>query len=258
MIAGIVASRGVPAGAGPGSPDPLPTLPGEANIRYWFVAERDAYSDAGVTPAADGELVEQWGNQGLAEDAAQATAGLRPTFKTGGLNGKPYIQGGKGRHFARLLEGSHPGGLTSFNPFTAFAVFDAIPIGSTAMIFGAPAGTKARVYTNNLDPQQYAFFKSQTGANLPNSGGANVIGVRKDSGAAGGFARGTHASAMAGFTQNTNVTSTGATGMDFLRDGTAGYEFDGRLYEVIWYNTALSVANCQIVIDYLKDKYGVA
>ncbi|HNF01768.1 MAG TPA: LamG domain-containing protein, partial [Ferruginibacter sp.] len=67
-------------------------IPAPGNI-LWLKADAGAYSDAGITPAVNGQTVQQWNDQsGNANHAAQATAGLRPVFVTNVLNGQPALR----------------------------------------------------------------------------------------------------------------------------------------------------------------------
>ena len=70
------------------------SMPPRPKLVYHFSADSGVYSDvAGTVPAVNnGDAVALWRNQGNDENAVQNTAARRPTFKTGGLNGKPYLQ----------------------------------------------------------------------------------------------------------------------------------------------------------------------
>jgi hypothetical protein len=58
-----------------------------SNLYLWLKADSSVYKDAGVTPAANGETVQQWNDQsGNGRNVSQATAGNRPTYLSGGFN----------------------------------------------------------------------------------------------------------------------------------------------------------------------------
>jgi len=65
------------------------------NLQLLLRADRGVYTDAGVTPAADGQTVQQWNDfSGAQRNFSQATAGLRPTFRLNptGFNGRSAIE----------------------------------------------------------------------------------------------------------------------------------------------------------------------
>ena len=85
---------------------PVPTLPYPIGTvdqsvppkghLLWHFDAANAYSDTtGLTLCNEGDTVALWKNKGkpgMRENAVQNTAARRPTFHTGGLNGKPYLQ----------------------------------------------------------------------------------------------------------------------------------------------------------------------
>jgi hypothetical protein len=258
--------KGLGGGAPPSGEPALPTYPAASNLRYWFVAENGAYKDTALTQrAAAGDKVCGWQNNGLAEDAKQAAAANAPILRSGGLNGRDYLEcnaGATPTWFDDLLEGNQPSGLTSWNVYSVIVVVDQVPaVAQNHFILGASSvastsSQKAAVWINNA---AFRWFKSQSEIlNMPNPGGANILYGRKDSGAANAFARGSHAVAPATFTQSTNAISTANTGMRFLRHGsTPGAWFQGRLYELLWFNSVLSLADATTIINNLKSKYGI-
>jgi len=70
-------------------------LPG---LVAWYSADFGVYSDAGVTPAVDTNLVQQWNDRsGHNYHLSQATSGSRPVFSALGMNSKyPAIRIGNG------------------------------------------------------------------------------------------------------------------------------------------------------------------
>lgn len=64
-----------------------------ANLALWYQPDANVYSDAGVTPAGDGDGVQQINDQsGSGFNATQATAGNRPILKTGIINGRSVLR----------------------------------------------------------------------------------------------------------------------------------------------------------------------
>jgi hypothetical protein len=63
-----------------------------AALKGWYVADTDVFSDAGTTPATDGQTVQQWNDQsGNGDHISQATGGDRPAFRATGINHLPGV-----------------------------------------------------------------------------------------------------------------------------------------------------------------------
>lgn len=135
------------AGAMPAQPEPY--FPWTANLRYRFSAGEGVHKDDAATPAADGDGdgVARWINLGSAEDALQPVTARRPIYRTGGLAGRPYLA--CDRTLARYFEDlafSQPSGVTSLDPFTVFAVTDAVAdLHQFLALLGSPATNGGKV-----------------------------------------------------------------------------------------------------------------
>lgn len=90
--------------------------PDVKNKLYHFDASRDVFKDTEETPAENNDTVRVWGNQGLNEDAQQSSESIRPLYKTGGLNGKPYVQGDGARYFEDIAF-TQPAGVFTLDPW---------------------------------------------------------------------------------------------------------------------------------------------
>lgn len=66
----------------------------DSGIYSWWKADGGTvYSDAGTTPANNGDPVQQWNDsQATANNLAQGTLGLRPIYNTAQVNGKPAVR----------------------------------------------------------------------------------------------------------------------------------------------------------------------
>ncbi len=256
-------------GVGPG-PDPLPELPAAANLRYWFAADYDAYSDdVAATACTPGDGVYNWLNQGAASDwAVQASEAARPIFRTGGHNGMPYLECDQsvGQYFADLAEGSQPDGITNFNRFTAFAVvslpdpanFGGTIIGTTNT--GDGDGREKNLFELTTDSGgSVVWVKSNNIVALPDQsdGGLNVIGVQWYKITT--FAYGLNGTNRTAVIQSTNADSSAIAGMAFLRRRSNGENsLNADLYEFLYYDIALDSADFNTVMNYLRAKYGLA
>ena len=81
---GTTTQRNTPLGVSSINSLQATTGPGgvTANLRFWIKAGADAYADAGVTLATDGQTIQQWNNlaDGGIYNVTQASAGARPTY----------------------------------------------------------------------------------------------------------------------------------------------------------------------------------
>ncbi|MBE7169887.1 MAG: T9SS type A sorting domain-containing protein [Williamsia sp.] len=80
---------GMYAQNGPGG---IGTTDGTSHLKLWLRADKGVYTDAGTTPATNGQAVQQWNDQsGNGLHATQATLNGRPLFTTTGFNGFPAL-----------------------------------------------------------------------------------------------------------------------------------------------------------------------
>jgi hypothetical protein len=67
-----------------------------ANLQRWYKADVGVYTDAGITPAQDGQLVQQWNDmsgRSAPNNATQLDVGSKPTLiRNFVLNGKPVLR----------------------------------------------------------------------------------------------------------------------------------------------------------------------
>lgn len=262
------------AGAGsaaPGSPDPDAAFAWTGGLLYHFRTTSAVFSDtAGTTPAQDNDAVALWGNQGSAEDAVQSSAANRPLFRTGGLNGHPWLDCTQAaQQFFEDLAFSQPSGFTAIDPFTVFAVTDQVDLNVFPAVTGSPAsvGGKVALYFRAEAAKQIHFFKAALRS-------GNVVNPQIIMGAAGRSADGGTSNEYARFwvrqngtdifnqsTQTTNAVSTAIASTQFLRctgiAETGGY-FQGRLYEFLLYQGTLDDATTFAIEAFLAEKYAIA
>lgn len=252
-------------------PPPLPSLPSLANLKYWFAGDHDAYTDvAGTTPAANNDTVGCWGNLGTEEDAVQNTGGARPVFKTGGINGLPFLQCSGSEWFEPLLELDQPSGITAFTPFTLWIVCDNVDVTSPSSVFAGGSLTRGgkgafRFFSNSGVDSYQCHHQNEIRA-IADSGGAralslpNIISAGKRSTNLDAYHRKLNDLAVVEDTRGVNISPTTAvTSMHFLRGtGTDTGPFVGDVYEVLyWHGVHLSSANMAIVYAYLNGKYDI-
>lgn len=235
-------------------------------LKYWFAADKYVYADLEKTTlATDGQGVAVWGNLGSEEDATQSNASNRPIFKTGGLNGKPYIQcTHEDKQFFADLQGlTQPAGVAVGNPVTVVVVTDAI---SDLSVFPAILGSsdtnggKAALYFRSPENAQIHYFKdSFRFGNVANPQilfVANRGQVFPDVAYNRLYYRQNGVSGTINISQNAPNAELSA--YQFLRSTgltTEGY-FDGHLYEILIYDGVVDPPMWGIIERYLMNKYG--
>lgn len=230
-----------PAPGPPSVSDPS-GIPG---LIFWFDAGQGVFSDAGLTPAVDTDLVHQWHDRsGLAHHLTQATSSKRPTWSAAVLNGEPAVSwDGVDDRLAVTFATTVP------QPTTIFAVVNYTAGGEGAYLDGAATAS-------HLMRRQSANAAIYAGADLSDGplpintpcivqaifdGAASKIRVN------GGAA---------------TIGNAGSAGLNGLTLGNWGavdvQPFLGYLPELCGYSAALDNAQSDHVGNYLATKYGLA
>jgi hypothetical protein len=256
--------------SGAGAAPPEPPFIWTTGLLFRFSASAEVYADTdGTTPADAGDPVARWGNLGSPADAVQNTAARRPIFRTGGLAGRPYLEcvHASQQHFGDLPF-AQPFGTTAINPYTVFAVTDAVIPDDFPSILGSTVtnGGKVGLYFRPPAGEQIHFIKPS--ARVGNVANPQMIMVAIGRNAAGLT---TSAYARVWIRQNrvglfevdadavTFNPSTAVSATQFLRSSaisTGGF-FDGHLYEFLLYNGVLDNATTFAIEDWLMARYGL-
>lgn len=70
-----------------------------AGLKLWFHPNSGIYKDAGITPAADGDSIQQWNDaSGGGYNATENTASRRPVYRAGAINGFAAVDTGVTAH----------------------------------------------------------------------------------------------------------------------------------------------------------------
>lgn len=210
------------------------TPPDIAGLVAWYDA-------SAITGLSDGDPVASWADEsGNGQTATQADATKQPVYKTGIVNGLPVLRfDGSNDHLVS--------GLVRTQPYTAIAVVKATTGGNEYYLDGASqnqgiataTGSGILIYaggvltglTVNMAVPQVVSTVFNGASSLMSSGGSTVTG---DAG-----------------TGNTTGTTIGS-------DGAGTNCLNGDIAEMIFYDTALSTPNRQLVEGYLGAKYGIA
>jgi hypothetical protein len=240
------------------------------NLLYRFDASAGVFSDDAGTPAVNNDTVQVWENLGSAEDAVQNTSARRPTYKTGGINGRPYLDcNNTTQQFFQDLAFSQPSGLTTLSPFTVFVVTDAVGnLSQTPAILGSTVSTggKVRFYFGATSGQQVTWIKEQIKVgNVANpqvmmgTNGRNAEGTTSATGSRL-WLRQNRSGLWEEVSQASNLSSTAISTTQFLRNTglTSGGYFHGHLYEFLLYAGTLDNATTFAIEDFLSARYGIA
>lgn len=261
------------AGAAP-APDVDASFTWTTNLLFRFAANKNVWSDlAKTTLAANGAPVAAWSNLGSGAAAQQTTLANRPTFRTGGLNGRPYLEcvAATGQFFEDI-DFTQPSGFTSFRYFTVFAVTDQVAgLTSFPALIGSnitTTGGKVAVYfRDTLDAQIHAFKSAIRVGNVSNPQLLMATVGRSALGATSNpysrfWLRQNKINIFSAETQSTNASSSAVATTQFLRcTGLGGAplgNFNGRLYEFLLYEGTLSDATTFAIENFLASKYGLA
>lgn len=265
LFTSLHASTTMPAPPAP----PEPPFVWTTNLLYRLSSSDGVQSDDVGTPVTDGDPVARWTNLGSAEDVIQSTPARRPIYRTGGLNGRPYIGCDEAleQHFEDLAF-TQPSGFTSFDPFTVFVVTDAVgALDQFPAMLGSTAtnGGKVGFYFRAPENDQIHWIKSQIRV-------GNVDNPQMIMAAAGRNAAGTTSSPYARFwvrqnraglfeatSQTSNINSSAIASTEFLRSSaisTGGF-FHGRLYEFLLYAGTLDDEDTFAIEDWLAARYAI-
>ena len=248
------------------------------NLRAWYRADANAYSNAGTTLCANNTTVRQWNDQtGNAFHLSQATSGDRPTWMDGSasayFNYNPSI-----RFTDDYLQRAAPGILTSgasydrMNLYAVYYDYDAANFDWLLITSGANGFTRLSLSMNwggaavfDCDVASTSNRVSpNTSAQLP-AGRTNIVAVKSDNtgiygggesnliqsfcNGAAGPAKTTHSSITHG-NYPTQIGDNRLVATDAMN-----YPFTGELAEVFLYTGSISQAVHHRIESYLALKY---
>jgi len=238
-----------------------------ANNPIWLSGDRGVYKNAGTTPAASGDAVQQWNNRsGNPRHAQQATLANRPKFAPGAVNGLPVVRftAASGNRMAATGLNTSTGGKASV---WVVASYRTLPSPNPGMLQGTASGNayssdpldkNIGLWVNNTTKKVWGrgIQTNGTSVNVPavmtlNANTFHILSTQYDG---------------ARITQYVNNASAGTatyngtlrTWPDMSIGVQAGSEgWDGDIAEVIGYTTVLNSTQQVIVANYLAAKYAI-
>lgn len=239
-----------------GDPGP-PAMDTAITPLHWLRGDGGMYSDTGVTPALDNDGVAHAMNYGSDGTAfTQSSAAVRPTFKTGGLNGKPFLRCdfAAAQRFDDIAI-TQPSGLASLTPYCVFAVTDNVSPTDFPALFGSSAsnGGKIGVYFRPSAGEQIHVGHSDL--RFGDVVNPQVLVVARQTRTQ--FFGQQNGALTAIFSSSNEVTTAIAAANLLWNDGlpSDGY-FDGDLYELGYIESGLTVPAMFRLSEYLNAKYG--
>lgn len=232
----------------------------------WLSADSAVYSDAGVTLAANTNNVAQWNDRsGNGRNASHATAGERPNYQTGVLNGLPVIRF-SASNGDRLLSTN----VTSGNVASVFAVasWASLPSPNPGIIHAAPGGS---AFSGTTTDKVIGLWVSSTGGNMVWGRGVQSNNTQRDIPQNTGttvntfysFANIYDGSNITQYVNNTGAGSVSYNGTlrswsDFGIGRQATESWNGDIAEIIAYNQSVNSAQRIIINNYLAAKYDLS
>lgn len=242
------------SGSLPG-PDSLSGLTG------WWSADYGVYSDAGTTPAVDGDGIYQWNDRsGNGRHFYMTSASNRPMYKTSIVSGNPVARfGGATDDDHMETTGNNSSVFFAAGAKTIFCVMY-----HRANAEGSPVGNQERDHVGLLfsnTGQTIRAYNYDGSSDVADKTGLSTatwyIGTMLHSaGAIYAGANDTRTASMA-------TAASGDTGMLDLpmtlgkRANASPFPLDGDIAETVFFNVALSEANRQVVERYLAAKYAI-
>lgn len=256
MLSGIVANSSVIY------QDQDIILPEASDVGFHFAADFGVFKDSiGGTLADSNDTVAGWQNRGTAsENAVQSNAALRPRFRTGGLNGKPYIEGIRAvpTYFENLQTIQQGSGILIWQEWTSFAmVVDNISDTEFCGLLGD--GTKSTIYFRPFEGAALHWEKADF--RFGTITGPTVIVMSKTQNTQiTAFFNGSRLS----ISDSSNPPGNSSSSAPFLRttflEEPADRHFSGHLYEfVAWRNSQrLTDAQMTDLSTQLLSKYNIS
>lgn len=238
------------------SGDPTPVLDPAIAPQHWYKLDEGAFSDISGTPAIDGAGIRQLTNHGsAATDFSQSVEAVRPTFKTGGLNGKPFLRASYAaqQRFDDIAIAQPSGGF-SLNPYLVAAVTDNVnPTNFPALLGATPTyGGKVGFYFRSEAEKQ--IHLANESFRFGTLGNPQILVLAVTDSRLAGWQNGAYSAlAVSPFFTATEISTANV----LWNDGVSGDGyFDGDVYEFMYAPGAYNEIAAFRVSEYLNARYG--
>lgn len=230
-----------------------------SGLTLWLKADAGVYSDAGVTPATDGNTVQQWNDQsGGGFNFTQATAGNRPTFKTS-------ISAAGGQNVVRFGGATDNDFMTNASANSNFFANNA----KTVMIVCSPTVAQLNAYWGSSDNRIRLRMTAAGNHDCINDDGAADTASKGTLStgtfyslcflhSGGNIYSGVNDARTASMASVASGNTAGMTGTPFLgSDNAAANACDGDIAEIACFNVAVSEPDRQQIERYFAFKYNI-
>ena len=217
-------------------------------LMFWVSDISGVYTDLGVTPATNGQTIQQWNDlSGKGNHLIQNTAGSRPTYTTNSQNGLPGITCNN-KQLSKAFTWAQPGHIFMvWKQTEAYNTGRRITDGGTDLscmfrnTFPSTPATPLELYAGSLGGARNSFTNGTTYVmDYLFSGAASFIRINNDSRATTGNPG---AGDLAGFSVGGSIA--GAAGVNSV------------FYEIMGFNNNIGDASATTIINYLRSKWGV-
>jgi hypothetical protein len=235
----------------------------DTNLKVWFRADKDIFSDTGLaTPiTTTGTAIAGWKDQTVNEvNVTQGTLGNRPIWRDG--NTSAAINFHPTAEFSSANSSYMPSAVAAdtvfvpSQPFTSFVVYKPISINTTHDAFISSSGESPMVGAFNGAAYIYDGSSSPTG---PTTSNTLTVGLPQivthewtTTGTNSGFT-----TRLDGGTQASDVTLDNTPDTNVFTISNNGDAPDGYISEIITYKETLSTQNRNLIESYLAMKYGI-
>lgn len=245
---------------GPGG---IGTTSGTSHLKLWLRADKGIYSDAGTTPATNGQRIQQWNDQsGNGLNATQGTLANRPVFTTTGFNSFPGISFSTAPTFLNAALNISASALPNITVITVSS-YTAFSGGTPyAKLWGHDNGGYNRTtgFDPRANPGPFAYF---TGTGVANFNFSTATIAPGDPFLTASLYTPT---TFTGYVQGSvgpanNPVNIGAGRAQFTVgaiNNLGSEPWQGNIVELIVYDTTLSLAQRINVENYLSAKYNTA
>lgn len=244
-----------PFGGGSSVIDPLSL----GNLALWLNANdlttlfQDSFGTVPVT--ADNDPVGAWlDKSGNARHVSQSTAGLRPSYQTGALNGKPGIQL-DGVDDLLLFVSTLSAAI--MNESTVYVVLSGWAKGGVQGLLAGSGATADPYYLRIFSDDKPEILQGYvggnvTGTNAMDNAGVILVAQHSDAGNSYLFQSG-HTANGSGASANTFTAATAQLG---AQTGGLNEYYTGLKHEILVYNAIHSASTITSVVNYLRSTWG--
>ena len=245
-------------------------LPYKSNLIWHFDASNNANlydaTSGGSNPSSNGTVARWEAENDTAIKFINASASEQPTWNTGGINGKSYVEFDGSNDTLQLQTWNSSYAPTEFTVFLVVSNYSQSDSYPTFYSVGSGASNGLNMYYVNSSNNAEAAYGSWSGNEVTETnnsftdGSSNIYRFRGGAGAVNNEIKINNDSVFTGTAPGTDrFGTTNRAIFGAMVSGSTGEarDADCRLYEIIYYGERVSDANCTLIQDYLNDKYTI-